>query len=91
MLGFAPIAAAKLGGSGTVREVVLSSVTGVSTTVTLGTISVSTDAKISDQPVRKPETQYFYDPNGDGIGDLRNNEFPYYTWTNAFMLGMRTQ
>ena len=91
MLGFAPIASATLGGSGTVREVVLSSVTGVSTTVTLGTISVSTDAKISDQPVRKPETQYFYDPNGDGIGDLRNNEFPYYTWTNAFMLGMRTQ
>lgn len=91
MLGFAPIASATLGGSGTVREVVLSSVTGVSTTVTLGTISVSTDAKVSDQPVRKPETQYFYDPNGDGIGDLRNNEFPYYTWTNAFMLGMRPQ
>ena len=92
MLGFAPIASATLGGSGTVREVVLSSVTGVSTTVTLGTtISLSTDAKVSDQPVRKPETQYFYDPDSDGVGVLRNNEFPNYTWTNSFMLGMRPQ
>jgi hypothetical protein len=87
MLGFAPIASATLGGSGTVREVVLSSVTGVSTTVTLGTISVSTDAKISDQPVRKPETQYF-----NSYGSLVNIEgVNSYTWTNAFMLGMRTQ
>ena len=87
MLGFAPIASATLGGSGTVREVVLSSVTGVSTTITLGTISVSTDAKISDQPVRKPETQYF-----DSYGSLVNIEgLNAYTWTNAFMLGMRPQ
>ena len=87
MLGFAPIASTTLGGSGTVREVVLSSVTGVSTTVTLGTISVSTDAKISDQPVRKPETQYL-----DSYGSLVNIEgINAYTWTNAFMLGMRPQ
>jgi hypothetical protein len=87
MLGFAPIASTTLGGSGTVREVVLSSVTGVSTTITLGTISVSTDAKISDQPVRKPETQYF-----DSYGSLVNIEgLNAYTWTNAFMLGMRPQ
>lgn len=92
MLGFAPISAATLGGSGTVREVVPAGITGVSTTVTLTTtISLSTDAKVSDQPVRKPETVSFYDPNNDGIGVVRNNEYPRYTWTNAFMLGMRTQ
>ena len=92
MLGFAPIASATLGGSGFVREVVPAGITGVSTTVTLATtISLSTDAKVSDQPVRKPETQYFYDPDSDGVGVLRNNEFPNYTWTNSFMLGMRPQ
>jgi len=92
VLGFAPIASATLGGSGFVREVVPAGITGVSTTVTLATtISLSTDAKVSDQPVRKPETQYFYDPDSDGVGVLRNNEFPNYTWTNSFMLGMRPQ
>lgn len=92
MLGFAPIASATLGGSGFVREVVPAGITGVSTTATLATtISLSTDAKVSDQPVRKPETQYFYDPDSDGVGVLRNNEFPNYTWTNSFMLGMRPQ
>jgi hypothetical protein len=92
MLGFAPIASTTLGGSGIVREVVPAGITGVSTTVTLTTtISLSTDAKVSDQPVRKPETVSFYDPNNDGIGVVRNNEFPNYTWANAFMLGMRTQ
>lgn len=92
MLGFAPISAATLGGSGTVREVVPAGITGVFTTVTLATtISLSTDAKVSDQPVRKPETTNFYDPDNDGIGVIRNNEHPRYTWTNAFMLGMRPQ
>jgi len=91
MLGFAPIAASTLGGSGAVREVVPQDITVVQTSVTLGVISPSTDANISDQATRKPETTYFYDPNGDGIGVLRNNEHPYYTWTNAFILGMRPQ
>jgi hypothetical protein len=92
MLGFAPIASTTLGGSGIVREVVPAGITGVSTTVTLTTtISLSTDAKVSDQPVRKPETVSFYDPNIDGIWGVRDNEYPRYTWTNAFMLGMRTQ
>jgi len=92
MLGFAPIAASTLGGSGAVREVVLAGITGVSTTVTLSTaVTLSTDATISDQATRKPETVYFYDPDGDGIGVVRNNEYPYYTWTNAFILGMRPQ
>ena len=68
MLGFAPIAAATLGGSGVVREVVPAGITGVQTSVTLGVISLSIDANISDQAVRKPETVLFYDPNGDGVG-----------------------
>lgn len=92
MLGFAPIAASTLGGSGAVREVVLAGITGVSTTVTLSTaVTLSTDATISDQATRKPETVYFYDPNDDGIGVVRNNEHSSYTWTNAFILGMRPQ
>jgi len=89
MLGFAPIAASTLGGSGAVRGVVPAGIIGVSTTVTLSTaVTLSTDATISDQAVRKPETTYFYTIGG---GSLRNNEYPYYTWTNAFILGMRPQ
>ena len=91
MLGFAPISATTLGGSGVVREVVPAGITGVQTSVTLGVISLSTDATISDQAVRKPETVFFYDPNNDGVGVLRNNEYPFYTWTNSFILGMRPQ
>ena len=92
MLGFAPIAASTLGGSGVVREVVPAGITGVSTTVTLSTaVNLSTDATISDQAVRKPETVYFYDPDGDGVGYIRNNEENFYHWTNAFILGMRPQ
>jgi len=92
VLGFAPIAASTLGGSGVVREVVPAGITGVSTTVTLSTaVNLSTDATISDQAVRKPETVYFYDPDGDGVGYIRNNEENFYHWTNAFILGMRPQ
>jgi len=92
MLGFAPIASATLGGSGAVREVVPAGITGVSTTVTLSTaVTLSTDATISDQATRKPETVYFYDPNSDGIGVVRNNEHPYYIWDRSFILGMRPQ
>lgn len=92
MLGFTPIAASTLGGSGAVREVVLAGITGVSTTVTLSTaVTLSTDATISEQATRKPETVYFYDPDGDGIGVVRNNENNFYHWTNAFILGMRPQ
>ena len=89
MLGFAPIAASTLGGSGAVREVVPAGITGVSTTVTLSTaVTLSTDATISDQATRKPETVFFYSPGG---GSVRRNEHPYYHWTNAFILGMRPQ
>lgn len=92
MLGFAPIAASTLGGSGAVREVVPAGITGVSTTVTLSTaVTLSTDATISDQATRKPETVYFYDPDGDGIGVVRNNEHPYYVWDRSLILGMRPQ
>lgn len=91
MLGFAPLASATLGGAGTAREVILAGISGLSASVSLDTISLSTNAKISEQPLRKPETQHFHDPNNDGVGVLKNNEFPNYTWTNAFMLGMRPQ
>ena len=67
-------------------------ITGVSTTVTLSTaVTLSTDATISDQATRKPETVYFYDPDGDGIGVVRNNEHPYYVWDRSLILGMRPQ
>ena len=91
MLGFAPLASTTLGGSGAVREVILADVTGVQASVTLGVISLSTDATISDQALRKPETVYFDDPNNDGVGVIRRNEGNFYTWTNAFILGMRPQ
>ena len=89
MLGFAPIAAATLGGSGVVREVVPAGITGVQTSVTLGVISLSTDATISDQAVRKPETVFFFDPDDDGIGTVLALEEPDYFWDRAFILGMR--
>ena len=91
MLGFAPIASTTLGGSGVVREVVPAGITGVQSSVTLGAISLSTNATISDQAVRKPETTFFYKPYYNVPGVLRNNEHPFYTWTNAFILGMRPQ
>ena len=91
MLGFTPLASAPIGGSGAVREVVPAGITGVQSSVTLGVISLSTDATISDQAVRKPETVFFYDPDNDGVGVVRNNEHPFYTWTNSFILGMRPQ
>ena len=91
MLGFAPIAASTLGGSGAVREVVPVGIVGVSSSVTLGTVSVSADAKVSDQAERKHDTVYFYDPDGDGVGYIRNNEGNFYNWINAFILGMRPQ
>lgn len=92
MLGFTPIAASTLGGSGAVREVVPAGLTGVTTTVTLSTaVTLSTDATISDQATRKPDTVYFYDLDGDGVGFVRNNEGNFYNWINAFILGMRPQ
>jgi len=89
MLGFAPIAAATLGGSGVVREVVPAGITGVQSSVTLGSISLSTNALVSDQAERKPETVEFYDPNNDGIGVVRRLELGFYVWDRAFILGMR--
>jgi hypothetical protein len=86
MLGFAPIAAATLGGSGVVREVVPAGITGVQSSVTLGAISLSTNALISDQAERKPETVEFYDPNNDGIGVVRRLELGLYFWDRAFIL-----
>ena len=68
MLGFTPLASAPIGGSGAVREVVPAGITGVQSSVTLGVISLSTDATISDQAVRKPETVSFFDPDNDGVG-----------------------
>ena len=91
MLGFTPLASAPIGGSGAVREVVPAGITGVQSSVTLGVISLSTDATISDQAVRKPETVFFYDPDNDGVGVARRNEYTFYTWTNSFILGMRPQ
>ena len=89
MLGFTPIAAATLGGSGVVREVVPAGITGVETSVTLGVISLSADATISDQAVRKPETVFLFDPDNDGIGEVLQLEEPDYFWDRAFILGMR--
>ena len=91
MLGFTPLAGAAIGGSAVVREVVPADVTGIPASVTLGVLSLSTDATISDQPVRKPETVTFFDPNNDGVGVQRNNEHIRNNFINNFLLGMRPQ
>ena len=91
MLGFTPLAGAAIGGSAVVREVVPADVTGIPASVTLGVLSLSTDATISDQPVRKPETVFFFDPNNDGVGVQRNNEHIRNNFINNFLLGMRPQ
>ena len=91
MLGFSPLAGAAIGGSAVVREVVPADVTGIPASVTLGVLSLSTDATISDQPVRKPETVFFFDPNNDGVGVQRNNEHIRNNFINNFLLGMRPQ
>ena len=87
MLGFAPISTATLGGSGVARPIVNQGLTGVSATVSLGAISAKADAKISEIAVRKPDTTFFYDPNNDGIGTFRNNEHPFVSFANYFILG----
>ena len=87
MLGFAPISSTTLGGSGVVRPVVISTVTGQSSQVSLGPISVTASSTISEIAIRKPNTTFFYDPNSDGIGEFRNNEFPYVSFANYFILG----
>lgn len=91
MLGFTPLAGAAIGGSAVVREVVPADVTGIPASVTLGVLSLSTDATISDQAVRKPETVFLFDPNDDGVGVIRNNEHVQNAFINNFLLGMRPQ
>ncbi len=91
MLGFSPLAGDAIGGSAVVREVVPADVTGIPASVTLGVLSLSTDATISDQAVRKPETVFFFDPNNDGVGVIRNNEHIRNEFINNFILGMRPQ
>ena len=87
MLGFAPISAATLGGSGVARPIVNQVLSGVAATVSLGAISAKADAKISEIAIRKPDTTYFFDPNNDGVGEFRNNEHPFVSFANYFILG----
>jgi len=87
MLGFAPIASATFGGSGVARPIVGQGLTGVAATVSLGSILVKASSTISEIAIRKPDTTYFYDPNSDGVGEFRNNESPFVSFANYFILG----
>jgi hypothetical protein len=87
MLGFAPISAATLGGSGVARPIVNQVLSGVAATVSLSSISVKASSTISEIAIRKPNTTFFYDPNSDGIGSFRNNEHPFVSFANYFILG----
>jgi hypothetical protein len=87
MLGFAPIASATLGGSGVARPVINSAVSGLSSQVSFGLISVKANSTISEIAIRKPDTTFFYDPNNDGVGSFRNNEHPFVSFANYFILG----
>jgi hypothetical protein len=62
-------------------------VTGVTATVSLGSISVQASSTLSEIAIRKPDTTFFYDPNNDGVGEFRNNEFPFVSFANYFILG----
>ena len=83
MLGFAPISTATLGGSGVARPIVNASFSGLSTAVALGAISIKASSTISTIAIRKADTTYFYAPSGT----FRNNEFPYVSFENYFILG----
>tara|TARA_R110000822_G_scaffold57259_3_gene144129 strand:+ start:2971 stop:5001 length:2031 start_codon:yes stop_codon:yes gene_type:complete len=85
MLGFSPLSSTTLGGAGTVREVVSAAITGVQTTLTLDLdVTLSINSTISDQAVRKPETSVY-----SSIFGFLRVEGNNYSWTNAFILGMR--
>ena len=87
MLGFAPIASATLGGSGVARPVINSAISGLSSQVSFGLISVKANSTISEIAIRKADTTYFYDPNNDGIGSFLRNEHPFVSFANYFILG----
>jgi hypothetical protein len=87
VLGFAPISAATLGGSGVARPIVNQVLTGVAATVSIGQTSAKSDAKISEIAIRKPNTTFFFDPNNDGVGEFRNNEHPRIFFENYIILG----
>lgn len=87
MLGFAPISTATLGGSGVARPVLNRVLTGVAATVSLGSISATANATISEIAIRKPDTTFFYDPNNDGIGTFRNDEYPFVNFAKYLILG----
>ena len=82
MLGFAPVSTAMLGGSGAARPVVNPVVSGVVVQVSLVLISVTANSATSEVAVRKPDTTFFYDPNNDGVGSFRNNEFQFISFAN---------
>ena len=87
MLGFSPLSTATLAGSGVARPIVDQVLTGFAVPVLMGQTSVKADAKISEIAIRNPNTTFFYDPNADGIGEFRNNEFPRVFFENYKILG----
>lgn len=87
MLGFAPISAATIGGSGVARPVVNQVLSGVAATVSIGQTSVKANSTISEIAIRKPNTTFFFDPNNDGVGEFRNNEHPRIFFENYIILG----
>lgn len=87
MLGFAPISAATLAGSGVARPVVNQVLTGVAATVSIGQTSAKANSTISEIAIRKPNTTFFFDPNNDGVGEFRNNEHPRIFFENYNILG----
>jgi len=85
MLGFAPISTATIGGAGVTRDVVLAEITGLQSVVQLGTISVSSNVKLTDAPIRIANSTTIVD------GSARRTEFPFVTWTNYRMFGWIAQ
>ena len=85
MLGFAPIAAAALGGSGVTREVLLQEIAGLQIATQLGVISVTASARVTDTPNRIPNSTVRVN------GILERLEWPFYTWANYRTLGWIAQ
>jgi len=85
MLGFAPIAATTLGGSGVAREILLQEIAGLQFATQLGAVSVTASVRVTDTPNRIPNSTV----RNNGL--LERLEWPFYTWANYRTFGWIAQ
>ena len=81
MLGFAPLSAATLAGSGVTREVLLQEIAGLQFTTQLGAVNVTAAVRLTDTPNRIANSTTIVN------GSSQRTEYPFHTWTNYRMFG----